>query len=115
MNKVLYFAVFALFAFSIISHVSAQSLECDMACAIELENGRGDNRSQTVIANCGPTLFSENGFKIRRAIQPTGCNCRVRAYCGYDQKGKSRTYVLGAGKSLNLPFSVASVSLECTA
>ena len=70
MRRVISFAIASLASLALIGKTSAQSLECDMACAVELYNDAGDVRMETVIANCGAEQFSEDGFRFTRVSQP---------------------------------------------
>jgi len=105
-----------IFVFFTFNQTSAQeiSFECDMACAVVLYNEAGDSRLKIVIANCEVIDFSEPRFRIARVSQETICDCKVRAYCGYGQKGRNKSFNLGSGASLNLPFGIRSVKLECS-
>jgi len=113
MRKVISFAVAALASLALIGKTSAQSLECDIACAVELYNAAGDMRLETVIANCGANEFSEDGFRITRIGQPTGCSCSAKVFCGYDQNGNYRTVDLPSGSDVDLPSAYNSAIIEC--
>ena len=103
----------ALASLMMLGQVSAEGRFCDIACGIDLYNEEGDYRMEIVLANCGVNHFSERGFKFTKVVQESGCPCTVKAFCGYDQTGRSQTFDVPAHTSVNLPNAYSSATLEC--
>jgi len=114
MKKVISFAVAILASLALVGKTSAKSRGCDVACAVELYDAAGDMRLETVVANCGANEFSEDGFRITRISQPTGCSCYAKVFCGYDQSGTYRAIDLPSGSEVDLPSAYKSAILECS-